>query len=74
MTNYGTTVTVKYDKNQKLQIVFTVPYEAYSWYPCIPEDFEATHQARLRPSKGAESAQKALQGSETYIKELLGRT
>ena len=35
---------------------------------------EATHEANRGPLKGAVSAQKALQGSETETRELLGGT
>ena len=42
--------------------------------PCISEVPEATHKAGGGPLKGAVSAQKALQGSETETRELLGGT
>ena len=42
--------------------------------PCISEVLEATHKASRGPLKGAVSALKALQGSETETRELLGGT
>ena len=42
--------------------------------PCISVVPEARHKARLRPLKGAVSTQKALRGSETEMRELLGGT
>ena len=39
--------------------------------PCISVAPEATHEASRGPLKGAMSAQKALQGSETETRELL---
>ena len=41
-------------------------------YPCISVVPEATHKASQGPLKGAVSAEKALQGSETETGELLG--
>ena len=40
--------------------------------PCISVVPEATHKASRRPMKGAVSAEKALKGSETETRELLG--
>ena len=40
--------------------------------PCFSVVTEATHQVSRGPLKGAVSAQKALQGSETETRELLG--
>ena len=40
--------------------------------PCISVVPEATHEASRGPEKGAVSAQKALRGSETGTRELLG--
>ena len=42
--------------------------------PCISVVPEATHEASRGPEKGAVSAQKALRGSETETRELLGGT
>ena len=42
--------------------------------PCISVVPEATHEASRGPKKGAVSAQKALRGSETETRELLGVT
>ena len=42
--------------------------------PSISVVPEATHEARRGPEKGAVSAQKALRGSETETRELLGGT
>ena len=45
----------------------------HTWQcPCISVVLEATHEASRGPSKGAVSAQKALQGSEMETRELLG--
>ena len=44
------------------------------WCPCISVVPEATHEASRGPEKGAVSAQKALRGSETETRELLGGT
>ena len=41
---------------------------------CISVVPEATHEASQGPLKGAMSAQKAFQGSETETRELLGGT
>ena len=47
----------------------------HTWQcPCISVVPEATHEASRVPLKGAVSAQKALQGSETETSELLGAT
>ena len=43
-------------------------------YPCIAVVPEATHEASRGPERGAMSAQKALRGSETETRELLGGT
>ena len=43
-------------------------------HPCFPAVPEATHKAGQWPLKGAVSAQKAIQGSETETRELLGGT
>ena len=40
----------------------------------VSEVLKATHEARRGPMKGAVSTQKALQGSETETRELLGGT
>ena len=45
-----------------------------SWCPCISVVPEATHEASRGPLKGAVSAQKAVEGSETETRELLGGT
>ena len=42
--------------------------------PCISVVPEATHEASRGPKKGAVSAQKALRGSKTETRELLGGT
>ena len=42
--------------------------------PCISVVPEATHEASRGPEKGAVSAPKALRGSETETRELLGGT
>ena len=42
--------------------------------PCISVVPEATHEASRGPEKGDVSAQKALRGSETETRELLGGT
>ena len=44
------------------------------WCPCISVVPEAMHEASRGPLKGAVSAQKALQGSKTETRELLGGT
>ena len=44
------------------------------WCCCISVVPEATHEASRGPEKGTVSAQKALQGSETETRELLGGT
>ena len=44
------------------------------WCCCISVVPEATHEASRGPEKGAMSAQKGLQGSETETRELLGGT
>ena len=41
---------------------------------CISVVLEAAHEASRGPEKGAVSAQKALRGSETEPRELLGGT
>ena len=46
----------------------------HCWCPCISVFPEATHKASRGPLKGAVSALKALQGSETETMELLGGT
>ena len=47
----------------------------HTWQcPCISVVPEATHEASRGPEKGAVSAQKALRGSETEMRELLGGT
>ena len=47
----------------------------HTWLcPCISVVPEATHEASRGPEKGAVSAQKALRGSETETRELLGGT
>ena len=43
-------------------------------YPCISVVPEATCEASRGPEKGAVSAQKALRGSKTETRELLGGT
>ena len=68
--------------NQGLRQVFlTVAWEGplclarHTWRcPCFSVVPEATHEASRGPLKGAVSAQKALQGSETETRELLGGT
>ena len=42
--------------------------------PCMSAVPDATHEASRGPEKGAVSAQKALRGSETETRELLGGT
>ena len=42
--------------------------------PCFSVVPEAMHEASQGPEKGAMSAQKALRGSETETRELLGGT
>ena len=42
------------------------------WCHCISVVLEATHKASQGPLKGAASAQKVIQGSETETRELLG--
>ena len=42
--------------------------------PCVSVVLEATHEVSQGPLMGAVSAQKALQGSETETRELLGGT
>ena len=44
------------------------------WCPCISVVQEAMYKASQGPSKAAMSAQKALHGSETEMRELLGET
>ena len=44
------------------------------WCPCFSVVLESAQAANRGPSKGAVSAQKALQGSETETRELLGGT
>ena len=64
--------------NQGLrQLLLTVPLRLAQhtwWCPCISVVLEAMQEASCRPLRGAVSAQKALRGSETETRELLGGT
>ena len=58
--------------NQGLrQLLLTVSWDLRDCISVVPE---ATHEASRGPEKGAMSAQKALRGSETETRELLGGT
>ena len=63
---FGTTNTSSFSTSAKLR---------HNWrWPCISVVPEGTHEASRGSLKGAVSAQKALQGSETETRELLGGT
>ena len=56
-----------------LESVLGYPHRTWRC-PCFSVVPEATHKASPRPLKGAVSAQKAIQGSKTETRELLGGT